>query len=37
MSKTVPTVGSFEFLYVPSKEALKEVIEILMRKSEELM
>lgn len=27
--------GHFEFLYSPSEEALKEVIEIIMRRSDE--
>lgn len=35
MSTPVSSGGSFEFLFEPSEEALKEVMEIIMRKSDE--
>lgn len=35
MTTPVPSCGSFEFLFEPSEEALKQVIEIIMRKGDE--
>ncbi len=35
MSATGPFVGSFEFSYQPSEDALKEAIDLIMRYGEE--